>query len=162
MFYSLFNRHQLLFILSFIAMKKTIIFFAILCSACTFQTKHRGFVFPDDLKSEISKSKTTDDLEKSIGSPQTKTILGDPVWIYYGLDENYHGPFPVTYDNKTALLVWSSKDGKITKTKILKDKDLPDIQLDSDETKIPAAVELNAVEELINNIGRFTPSGLAQ
>ena len=88
-------------------MKKIIL---ILCcaivSACTFQTKHRGYVFPDNLEDKIANIRTTAQLEDMIGSPQAKTIYGDTVWIYYGADENYHGPFPLTYDNKTVLLAW--------------------------------------------------------
>ena len=130
-------------------------------AACALQTKRRGFVFPNDLESEIAALKTTEDVEQKFGSPQARTIFGDTVWIYYGADENYRGPFPITYDNKTALLIWS-RGGKITAKKILRDSDLPDIWIDRDETEIPAAVELNAVEELMNNIGRFTPAGLGQ
>lgn len=143
-------------------MKKIIL---ILCcaivSACTFQTKHRGYVFPDDLESKIATVKTTTQLEDLIGSPQVKTVYGDEVWIYYGADENYHGPFPLTYDNKTVLLVWV--DGRrVTQTKILHDDELPDVKIDGDETEIPAAIELNAMQELFNNIGRFSPAGLGQ
>jgi len=39
---------------------------------------------------------------------------------------------------------------------------LPEIAMDDDETPIPAAVELNAIEELFNNIGRFSPAGMGQ
>jgi outer membrane protein assembly factor BamE (lipoprotein component of BamABCDE complex) len=135
-----------------------------LCAACSFtlQTKHRGFVFPGDLEAQVASAKTAADLEKKLGSPQARTIFGDTVWIYYGADENYHGPFPVTYDNKRALLVWSDKAGKITRTKILSGDDLPHVWIDGDETPIPAAIELNAIEELVNNVGRFTPAGLGQ
>lgn len=143
-------------------MKKIIL---ILCcaivSACTFQTKHRGYVFPDDLESKIATVKTTAQLEDLIGSPQVKTVYGDEVWIYYGADENYHGPFPLTYDNKTVLMAWV--DGRrVTQTKILHDDELPDVKIDGDETEIPAAIELNAMQELFNNIGRFSPAGLGQ
>lgn len=143
-------------------MKKIIL---ILCcaivSACTFQTKHRGYVFPDDLETKIATVKTTTQLEDLIGSPQVKTVYGDEVWIYYGADENYHGPFPLTYDNKTVLLAWV--DGRrVTQTKILHDDELPDVKIDGDETEIPAAIELNAMQELFNNIGRFSPAGLGQ
>lgn len=130
-------------------------------SACTFQTKHRGYVFPDDLESKIATVKTTAQLEDLIGSPQVKTVYGDEVWIYYGADENYHGPFPLTYDNKTVLMAWV--DGRrVTQTKILHDDELPDVKIDGDETEIPAAIELNAMQELFNNIGRFSPAGLGQ
>lgn len=143
-------------------MKKIIlILFCMIVSACTFQTKHRGYVFPDDLESKIATVKTTTQLEDLIGSPQVKTVYGDEVWIYYGADENYHGPFPLTYDNKTVLLVWV--DGRrVTQTKILHDDELPDVKIDGDETEIPAAIELNAMQELFNNIGRFSPAGLGQ
>ncbi|MDR3208308.1 MAG: hypothetical protein LBT45_00480 [Rickettsiales bacterium] len=139
-------------------------FFAIMaCSACALQTKHRGFVFPGDLEKGVAAVKTTTDLEKKFGSPQARTIFGDSVWIYYGADENYHGPFPITYDNRQALLVWfDDKSGKITRTKILGGDDFPDVWIDKDETPIPAAIELNMIEELVNNIGRFTPAGLGQ
>ncbi|MBO4700980.1 MAG: hypothetical protein J5620_04525 [Alphaproteobacteria bacterium] len=143
-------------------MKKIILILCcVVMAACTFQTKHRGYVFPDDLETKVATIKTTRQLEDLIGSPQVKTIYGDQVWIYFGEDENYHGPFPLTYDNKTVLLAWV--DGaRVTRTQILHDDDLPDIDIDDDETEIPAAIELNAMQELFNNIGRFSPAGLGQ
>ena len=143
-------------------MKKIILILCcVVITACTFQTKHRGYVFPNDLEVKVETVKTTRQLEDLVGSPQVKTIYGDQVWIYFGEDENYHGPFPLTYDNKTVLLAWVN--GKsVTKTQILNDDDLPDIDIDDDETEIPAAIELNAMQELFNNIGRFSPAGLGQ
>ena len=140
---------------------KKILLLCLLVAGCTFQTKHRGYVFPDNLETQVETIKTTKQLEDLIGSPQAKTVHGDEVWIYFGEDENYHGPFPLTYDNKTVLLAWV-KGGRVTKTQILHDQDLPDVTIDSDETKIPAAVELNALEELFNNVGRFSPAGMGQ
>ena len=142
-------------------MKKLFIFFVVVLAACTFQTKHRGYVFPDDLESKIATIKTTSQLQEELGDPQARTIYGDEVWVYYGADENMHGPFPITYDNKTVLLAWV-KNGKVLKTQVLHDDDLKDIRIDNGETEIPAAIELNALEELFNNIGRFSPAGLGQ
>ncbi len=143
-------------------MKKIIL---ILCCiamvGCTFQTKHRGYVFPNDLDEKIATIKTTAQLEDLIGSPQVKTVHGETVWIYFGEDENYHGPFPLTYDNKTVLLAWVNGN-RVVRTRVLHDDELPDIDMDSNETEIPAAIELNATEELFNNIGRFSPAGLGQ
>ncbi|MDR0741834.1 MAG: hypothetical protein LBF28_03615 [Rickettsiales bacterium] len=147
-------------------MKKLNLLFA-LCSllflvACAFQTKRRGYVFPSDFETQIASIKTTAALEGKLGSPQVKTIYGAEVWVYYGADENYHGPLPVTYDNKTVLLAWTDGKGKITNTKILHDADLPTVEPAPGETQIPAAIELNALQELFNNVGRFTPAGLGQ
>ena len=143
-------------------MKKIILILCcMLVGACTFQTKHRGYVFSKDLDTEIATIKTTNQLQDLIGSPQVKTVHGDEVWIYFGEDENYHGPFPLTYDNKTVLLAWI-KGNSVIKTQVLHDQDLPDIEIDDDETEIPAAIELNAIEELFNNVGRFSPAGLGQ
>jgi outer membrane protein assembly factor BamE (lipoprotein component of BamABCDE complex) len=143
-------------------MKKIILILCcVIMGACTFQTKHRGYVFPDDLEDKVATIKTTNQLEDLIGSPQVKTVYGDEVWIYFGEDENYHGPFPLTYDNKTVLLAWV-KGKSVTQVKVLHDDDLPDVDIDSDETEIPAAIELNAMQELFNNIGRFSPAGLGQ
>jgi len=128
---------------------------------CTFQTKHRGYVFPDDLESRVATIKTTAQLESEIGAPQVKTIYGDTVWIYYGADENYRGPLPKTYDNKTVLLA-TVRGNSVIKTQILHDKDLENVEIASGETEIPAAIELNALQELFNNIGRFSPAGLGQ
>ena len=130
-------------------------------TACTFQTKHRGYVFPDDLDARIANIKTTKQLQDEIGAPLTKTIHGDTVWIYYGADENYRGPLPKTYDNKTVLLAWVNGN-RVTKTQVLRDDDLPNVFVADGETEIPAAIELNAIQELFNNIGRFTPAGLGQ
>jgi hypothetical protein len=146
------------------SMKKTFAFLLlVLCvmGACTFQTKHRGYIFPETLEQDITSIKTTKALENALGSPQVKTVYGSEVWVYYGADENYHGPFPVTYDNRTVLLAWVD-GGRITQTKILHDVDLPTLQLADGETEIPAAIELNALQELFNNVGRFTPAGLGQ
>ena len=143
-------------------MKKLIF---VLCAgavaACTFQTKHRGYVFPNDLDDKVVRVKTTAQLEELMGSPQVKTAYGDDLWIYFGEDENYHGPFPLTYDNKTVLVAWVN-GARVTKTQILHDDDLPRVAMDNDETPIPAAVELNALQELFNNIGRFSPAGMGQ
>lgn len=142
-------------------MKKILIILTIALTACTFQTKHRGYVFPPDVESEVADIKTTAQLTQEIGSPQVKTIYGDEVWIYYGADENYRGPLPLKYDNKTVLLAWVN--GKnVTNIKVLHDEDLPDVMISEDETPIPAAIELNALQELFNNIGRFSPAGLGQ
>ena len=143
-------------------MRKFILILCCTClAACTFQTKHRGYVFPEDLESKVANIKTTAQLQEEIGDPQTRTIYGDEVWIYYSADENMHGPFPITYDNKIVLLAWV-KGGRVLKTQILHDDDLKDVKIAEGETKIPAAIELNALEELFNNIGRFSPAGLGQ
>ncbi len=142
-------------------MKKILLILMVMLGACTFQTKHRGYVFPEDLESKVASIKTTTQLQEEIGDPQTRTIYGDEVWVYYSADENMRGPLPVTYDNKTVLLAWV-RGGEVIKTKILHDEDLKDVKLADGETEIPAAIELNAMEELFNNIGRFSPAGLGQ
>ena len=142
-------------------MKKIFIIFAVVLAGCTFQTKHRGYVFPPDLDTVVADIKTTKQLTDEIGSPQVKTIYGDTVWIYYGADENYRGPLPLKYDNQTVLLAWV--DGtRVTDIRVLHDDDLPDVIISEDETEIPAAIELNAIQELFNNVGRFSPAGLGQ
>ena len=142
-------------------MKKILLIFVILLSACTFQTKHRGYVFPDNLSEKIANIKTTNALIDEIGSPQVKTVYGDTVWIYYGADENYRGPLAPTFTNETVLLVWV-RGNRVLKTQVLHDVDLPDVKIADGETQIPAAIELNVIEELFNNIGRFSPAGLGQ
>lgn len=142
-------------------MKKVLFLLALVMASCALQTKHRGYVFPENLEERVANIKTTTQLQDEIGDPQTRAMYGDEVWIYYSADENLHGPFPTTYDNKKVLLVWVNGK-KVLKTKILDDKDLPDVKMADGETQIPAAIELNAFEELFNNIGRFSPAGLGQ
>lgn len=142
-------------------MKKLIFLFAVLVAGCTFQTKHRGYVFPMDLDAAVADIRTTNALLDKIGSPQVKTIYGDEVWIYYGADENMRGPLPVTYGNRTVLLAWV-RGNRVTRIQVLRDADLPNVKIADGETPIPAAIELNAIEELFNNIGRFSPAGLGQ
>lgn len=135
--------------------------FVTVLAACTFQTKHRGYVFPSDLDAQVATIKTTRDLTDKIGMPQVKTQYGDEIWIYYGADENYRGPLPHTFDNRTVLLATVS-GANVKKIQVLRDDDLPDVKIADGETEIPAAIELNALQELFNNIGRFTPAGLGQ
>ena len=133
----------------------------LLLGACTFQTRPRGYVFPDDLNQQLARIKTVAQLEEEFGSPQARTIHGPLVFIYYGARENTRGPLPLTWDDRTVLLVWI--DGKnVTETRVLRDADLPNVRLARGATPIPAEIELNMFEELINNIGRFTPAGLGQ
>lgn len=145
----------------FIDMKKIVFIALIALSACTFQTKHRGYVFPENLDEVVAQAKTSQALLDDIGAPQVKTVYGDEVWIYFGADENYRGPLPATYTDKTVLLAWVQGD-RVTRTQILRDADLPNVKIAAGETEIPAAIELNALEELVNNIGRFSPAGLGQ
>ncbi len=142
-------------------MRKSLLIFLAALSACTFQTKHRGYVFPSDLDTVVAEIKTTNALTEKIGMPQVKTQYGDEIWIYYGADENYRGPLPHMFDNKTVLLAWVSGN-RVTRTRVLRDGDLPNVRITDGETEIPAAIELNALQELFNNIGRFTPAGLGQ
>ncbi|MCL1786291.1 MAG: hypothetical protein FWG39_04070 [Alphaproteobacteria bacterium] len=127
--------------------------------ACTFQSKPRGYIFPADMETELAGIKTVAALEEKFGSPQARTVHGDTVWIYYGATENYHGPLPLSWDERTVMLVWH--DGKnIKNTKILHDADLPKVKIAAGATPVPAEIELNAFQELVNNVGRFTPAGL--
>lgn len=142
-------------------MKKVLLCFAVLLAACTFQTKHRGYVFPDDLEGQVENIKTTSALIEKIGAPQVKTMYGDEVWVYYGADENYRGPLKPTFTDETVLLAWV-RGNSVLKTQVLHDADLPNVKIAEGETEIPAAIELNAIEELFNNIGRFSPAGLGQ
>lgn len=143
-------------------MKKIIfVLLVVVLSACTFQTKHRGYVFPKTIDEDVSTITTTAQLMDKIGAPQTKTLYGDEVWIYYGADENYRGPLPHTFTDKTVLLAWVNGN-TVKKIQILHDDDLEDVKMAAGETEIPAAIELNAIEELFNNIGRFSPAGLGQ
>ena len=142
-------------------MKKLMFLVVVLLASCTFQTKHRGYVFPDDLAGQIENITTTVQLMDKIGAPQVKTIYGDEVWIYFGAEENYRGPLAPTFTDETVLLAWV-KGNRVIKTQVLHDADLPDVKVAEGETKIPAAIELNAIEELFNNIGRFSPAGLGQ
>ena len=130
-------------------------------AACTFQTKHRGYVFPADLQEQVADIKTTSALVEKIGAPQSKTMYGDEVWIYFGADENYRGPLAPTFTNDTVLLAWV-RGNRVLKTRVLHDADLPNVVIAEGETEIPAAIELSAIEELFNNIGRFSPAGLGQ
>ena len=142
-------------------MKKILLIFAVILSACTFQTKHRGYVFPENLENKLANVKTISALVDAIGAPQVKTVYGDDVWVYYGADENYRGPLAPTFTNETVLLAWV-RGNRVVKTQILHDADLPDVKISDGDPEIPAASELNAIEELFNNIGRFSPAGLGQ
>ncbi len=142
-------------------MKKLLVLCLLALTACTFQTRHRGYVFPSNVDEIVKDIKTTKQLQDEIGAPLARTLYGDTVWIYYGADENLRGPLATTYDNKTVLLAWV-RGNRVTDIKILRNDDLPNVVMADGETQIPAAIELNAVQELFNNIGRFSPAGLGQ
>ncbi|MDR0319747.1 MAG: outer membrane protein assembly factor BamE [Rickettsiales bacterium] len=127
--------------------------------SCTTQTKHRGFIFPEDAAELLAKSKTQADVEKHFGSPSTTTLYGGAYWIYYSMDENYRGPFPLKYDNRRAMIIQLDDNRRVVFAKIYEDADLPPApRVSSKETEVPAAIELNMFEELIKNVGRFKPA----
>lgn len=130
-------------------------------TACATMTRQRGFVFPDDLYTQVENITTTRQLIDAFGHPAAQTVHGPVVWIYYGARENHRGPLPLTWDERTVMLAWV--DGaRVTEIQILRDDDLPAVRVARGETPIPAAIELSAIQELFNNIGRFTPAGLGQ
>ena len=47
-------------------MKKVFLILSVLLSACTFQTKHRGYVFPDNLEAKLEKITNVSDLVSEI------------------------------------------------------------------------------------------------
>ena len=68
-------------------MKKIIILsIGLILAACTFQTKHRGYVFPDDLESRVAKIKTTAQLQNENWRPiGTHGLRGrDMDLLWYG------------------------------------------------------------------------------
>jgi hypothetical protein len=142
-------------------MKKALVLlssFLFLCG-CATMTKPRGYIFPDNLDAQIESIKTVDQLTDAFGHPTARTVHGPMVWIYYGARENHHGPFPQSWDDRTVML--AHIDGKkVSKIQIIRDVDLPRVKPAVGETEIPAAIELNVFQELINNVGRFTPAGL--
>ncbi|MDR2685819.1 MAG: hypothetical protein LBB23_03560 [Rickettsiales bacterium] len=138
---------------------KSLLFAFLLLFACTTQTKQRGYIFPDNTEKLLAESKTQKDIERNFGSPGATTIYGGMNWIYYGSDENYRGPFPLTYDNRRALIVRFDAKNNVVSSRLLADKDFPRSPKNSDnETPVPAAIELNMFQELIKNVGRYKPS----
>ena len=47
-------------------MKKIFVLFLLILGACALQTKHRGYVFPDDLESKVATIKTTKQLQEEL------------------------------------------------------------------------------------------------
>ena len=143
---------------------------ALTLTSCALHSRHRGHVFPTDLYEQVAGITTVAQLTEVFGHPTARTLYGDNIWIYYGARENYHGPFPLTWDQRTVVLAWinAPTDGAISPTtrvneiRVLRDDDLPNVRIARGETPIPAAIELNMFQELINNVGRFTPAGLGQ
>ncbi|MCL2629458.1 MAG: hypothetical protein FWD33_02085 [Alphaproteobacteria bacterium] len=129
--------------------------------SCATQTRPRGYVFPENAAELAAAAKTQADIERAFGSPGATSLHGGRYWIYYSMDENLRGPFPLKYDNRRALIVKMDDRGKVLFAKLLEEKDFPKTPKPSnDATPVPAAIELNMFQELINNIGRFTPGGV--
>lgn len=127
--------------------------------ACTTQTKPRGFIFPENAQQLLAASKTQADIKRNFGDPGATTLAGGNWWIYYGMDENYRGPFPLKYDNRRAMLVKFDANKRVVESRLLTDADLPAAPKISDKsTPIPAEIDLNMFEELIMNVGRFKPA----
>jgi outer membrane protein assembly factor BamE (lipoprotein component of BamABCDE complex) len=144
-----------------IATRFILIGLTVALSACATQTKHRGFIFPENASELLAKSKTQSDIEKNFGSPSTASIYGTKTWIYYSSDENYRGPLPIKYDNRQVMVVQFNDNKTIKNAEIYDDKTLPNAtpKIIDETTPVPAAIDLNMFQELIQNVGRFKPAG---
>ncbi len=143
-------------------MKKLFILSLVLfMSGCGTKVLNKGKIFTDDEKVAFEKVNSKTDVLKELGTPSATTMFGkDETWIYFG-SVMRQTAFLNPYYEKYELNLLTFKDGKIQNRQTLTLKDKRNIHFDKSSTPIENAVELNPVEELFNNIGRFStmPSG---
>lgn len=128
-------------------------------NACTPVVKTHGNIVTADLETEIKPNETTrSDILAMFGSPTTKSVLSDLVWYYIGEQTEQTAFFRPDVVERNVLKVTFNMDETVEKVEVLNKDDGQSIYI-IDRTTPTSGRKLNALQQILGNVGRFTPDG---
>jgi outer membrane protein assembly factor BamE (lipoprotein component of BamABCDE complex) len=131
-------------------------------SACLKSTSWHGYNF-DEQKIALLKENSTTQKEviDILGSPSLSATYGEPVYFYIS-SELQRVAFLDPKVSKYKVMQIAFHNGKVSKISHFQGTDLRKLKIIAERTRIKGN-EVNALEQLIGNIGRFsTPKAARQ
>ncbi len=137
-----------------------IIFSMFLISGCGLKEHKRGHLITPQASAQVGSLRDKATIVEVLGTPDAKNMYGnEDVWMYLSYEKEQTAFFkPV--DKKYDLILFHFQKGQM-KVKEIRRYDLSQkiaFKPDADKTPVPGAIELSPLQELFNNIGKFTPS----
>ncbi len=138
-------------------MKKILLALTVLCfiHACAPISATRGHLIETQDIEKIEKGSTTGDQILSIfGTPSSRTLFDENVWLYIGKKTERYAFFRDKVIEQRVLLVEFDDDNIVRDYAILTAEDMEDIRYVEKITPT-AGDELTIIQQLVGNIGRF-------
>gem|GEM_PF-3975546 len=131
-------------------------------TACLKSTSWHGYNFDEQKIAQLKEKSTTQEkVIEVLGSPSLTSTYGDTVYFYIG-SELQRVAFLSPKISKYKVMKIAFHNGKISEISHFQESDLRKLKIIGERTRIKGN-EVNAIEQLIGNIGRFsTPKAARQ
>ncbi|CAA7617834.1 outer membrane protein assembly factor BamE [Magnetospirillum sp. UT-4] len=125
-------------------------------AACSPTLDVRGNIPDSDALARITPGKTTrDEVQTLLGTPSATSVFGDESWQYISAKSETVAFFKPKFTERTVISITFSRDGVVKDVAARGLEDGQDLELVDRETPT-AGKELNILEQLLGNVGRFS------
>ena len=118
----------------------------------------RGHLKEDESLSDIHVgASTTDEVEKKLGSPSSKSTFGPVTWYYVSSIHETRSILPTKITDQHVIEIAFTADSKVASIKQYGLSDRKDIEVATDTTPTEGQ-KLGFFEQVLGNLGRFNSS----
>ena len=130
--------------------------FALILAACSPIQAQRGQIVSDEQLEKIVVGTTAKpEVLAMVGTPTTKGTFDENRWFYVGEDTKQSGiHHPKTLDRRVVAIIFDDL-GVVTDKRVLNLDDGQDVAMNENKTEV-LSKELNILQQLIGNVGRFS------
>ena len=138
----------------------SILLIATIAACTTIEERHGALLKPSTIQ-KIEPNYTKSQVVSLLGSPSTKATYGEEIWYYISNNQERNFVSDDDLKDQEVLAIYFNENDKVYNVETYGLVDAKNIAFA--ERKTPTAGhELTAIEQLLGNVGRFTPSGLGQ
>jgi len=128
-------------------------------AACTNIEERHGATLKPSTIQKIEPNFTKNQVVSLLGSPSTKSSYGEEIWYYISNNQKRNIVTDNELKDQEVLSVYFNENDKVYNVETYGLVDAKNIAF-SDRKTPTAGHELTAIEQLLGNVGRFTPAGL--
>lgn len=104
---------------------------------------------------QVTPGRTKSDVLALLGTPSTTTVLGGESWFYISTKIQNYAVFPTEEVDRQVIEIDFDSSGTVSRIKKLGLSDGRDVAMVSRTTPTPGQ-EMNLLQQLLGNIGRFS------
>lgn len=132
---------------------------AIGLTACSPDVMPRGNLPPAASLAQVEPGESSRQQVLSLlGSPSSTSLFGEQeVWYYIGAQTTQYAIYPTRELSRQVITVRFDRSGIVEDMTVLNREDGTEVVL-ADRTTPSASRDLNVIQEILGNVGRFTPS----